>query len=302
MGELETYANNMANSPLWVVTTDRDPIFPTAQMSPHLEMARRAGGDIVYRQHEGLHELGYADVEMPLVERFLRRHPRDPIPTRIDWESAGRRFGRCRWFEILEVGDGEAEPWHVDHNAIVVDDRVSIGFYPDEEHPAEDGIAIGRVVETSFAESVGLRPGDVLLAANGHATPDLDALNAFKATVHRGDAVTLTVRRGEETVELPGRLPDVEKSWLFPRRKPSARARVSFCANRVDVESSRLASFRILVHPDLFRPEKPIRVDWNGRVVHAAIVSPDVRFLLETYLEERDRRNLPVAEIRIGGK
>ena len=59
------------------------------------------------------------------------------------------------------------------------------------------------VSEGSAAARVGVEAGDLVLAFDGAPLPDREALNRAVAGKRWGDAATLTVRRGERTLELP---------------------------------------------------------------------------------------------------
>lgn len=98
---------------------------------------------------------------------------------------------------------------------------------------------------------------------------------------------------------LRGRIPEPENYYVFKREQPSAIARVSFSANRVEIEASRVGAFRILVHPDLIRFEQNLVVRFNWRVVYDARVKPDIGYLLRNFIENRDRGLLYVAEVKI---
>jgi len=298
-GNLPTYAPNFFNTHIYAITTDRDELYPSHKMRVLIDMARHAGGKILYRQHEGSHELSYGSEELPLIASFLERHPRDPFPTRIIYETADRQFGLCRWFAIDRVTTDEPARWHIDYNAALVDDRVTIGFFPDDSYKGS-GVKLGRIVEGDTpARRLGLQPGDVIVRAGTKPINTLEDLSAFKAGVQRGDAIELTVKRGEEELVLKGKIPEPENYYVFKREQPSAMVRVSFSANRVDIEASRVGAFRILVHPDLIRLEQNLVVRVNWRVVYDARVKPDIDYLLRNFIENRDRRLLYIAEVKI---
>jgi dienelactone hydrolase len=299
-GGLATHAPNTANTPIYAVTTFDDGLYPSERMRPTLDMALRAGGDILYREFPGEHDFPYPSDEIPGIIRFLDRHARDPFPPRIVWETATPAFGLCRWFAIDRVTLDEPADWHVDHNAPLVDDRVTVGFQPDYEFEGE-GVRVGLVIEGEGypAEEIGLLAGDVIIAGAGMPIRDLDGLNAYKATVERGDPFELTVLRDGAEVVLDGRLPEPSNYLVFTRDAPSGLARVTYSANRVDVESSRVGAFRILVHPEMIRLEEDLVVRVNGEVVHAEPVRPDLEYLLSSFLKNRDRRLLYVAEVAI---
>jgi S1-C subfamily serine protease len=66
----------------------------------------------------------------------------------------------------------------------------------------QDGTAAGTgvvsVTSGGPADHAGLRPGDVIRAADGTPTPDTQALAAVLAAAHPGDQVTLSVARGAQ--------------------------------------------------------------------------------------------------------
>jgi hypothetical protein len=76
-------------------------------------------------------------------------------------------------------------------------------------------------------------------------------------------------------------------------------ARVSFSANRIDIEGSRVGGFRVFVHPDMIRLERPVVITYNGEEVFNQEVKPDIEFMLRNFLENRDRKLLYVAEIKV---
>jgi poly(3-hydroxybutyrate) depolymerase len=268
-GDLPTFAPNFANIPVYAVTTFDDGLYPSERMRPTVEMARKAGGDIFYREYEGEHDFTYAEEELPRIAAFLARHPRDPFPSRITWEAAQSKFGQCRWFKIDKIAIAEPAPWHRDHNAALVSDRIIIGFSPAEDESIT-GMLVGTIHEDTFAEDVGLAEGDVL-----------------------------EVLRDGQPVLLEGNLPEVENYFIFKREQPSALAQVSFAANQIDVKGSRLGGFTVLVHPDMIRLERNLVVTYNGEVVFDEVVVPNLEYMLRNFLEERDRSLLYVVAIEI---
>lgn len=296
-GDLDTYAPNFYNSPVYAVTTFDDALYPSAKMRPTIEMAQRAGGDVFYRELAGVHGFGYADVEMPLIARWLARHPRDPFPAKVVWEAATAEFGRCRWFQIDEITRDEAADWHKDYNAALVDERITFGFMPaDGEGP---GVAVAKVVDDSPAAEMGLKEGDVIVGVGGRAVADMDDVNAWKDTAARGDAFTLRVTRGDEQLTLEGRLPPPQNYYVFKRQRPSARADATVAGNRVDVRASRLGAITVYVHPDMFNLDEKVLITVNGDVAFDAKVKPDVLFMLGNFLNHRDRKALYVAAAKV---
>ncbi|MEE8639255.1 MAG: PHB depolymerase family esterase [bacterium] len=296
-GDLDTYVPNFYNSPVYAVTTFDDKLYPAEKMRATIEMAQRVGVDVFYRELEGGHGFDYADAEIPLVTRWLARHPRDPFASTIVWEAATPEFGRCHWFQIDEIMREEAADWHTDYNAALMDDRITVGFIPaDGEGP---GVTIAKVIDDSPAAEMGLKEGHVIVGVGDRTVADMDDVDAWKDTVARGDDFTLRVTRGDDKISLKGHLPPPENYYVFKRARPSARANVTFGGNRVDVLASRLGAFTVYVHPDMFNLDEKVLIAVNDKVVFNAKVKPDVAFLLENFLEHRDRKALYVAAVEV---
>lgn len=127
-GDLDTYAPNLANSPIYATTHFGDALYPSERMRATIEMALRAGGRILYRERQGTHGTEDTLPWFPAIADWLERHPRDPLPHRVVWETSTKRFGLCRWLAIDRVTTAKAADWHRDHNVSLTSDRVSIGF------------------------------------------------------------------------------------------------------------------------------------------------------------------------------
>jgi hypothetical protein len=297
-GDLPLYARNLANTPMYAVTTKDDELYPSSRMRPTIEMARRAGADILYRELEGTHDFDYAPSELPRITRFFERHPRDPLPHKLVWEAGGPRYGQCRWFKIERISTAEPAPWHTDHNIAMIDDRVTIGFVPEDSFDGS-GVKVGRVIEETAAGDMGLEQGDIIVVGGDTAIETMDDLVAYKATLRRGGPFELTVVRDQGREVLNGQLPEIGSYYAFKRDVPSGLAEVSFSANRIDVETSRIDAFSILVHPDMIDIEDDLVISWNGETVHEGPVEADIEFMLRNFLQNRDRRLLYVARLHV---
>ena len=298
-GDLPIYAPNMSMTPIFATTTFDDELYPSHKMGPAIEMAREAGADIYYREFPGEHDFDDVVGELPTMARFLERHARDPFPSRIVWEAGSADFGECRWFVIDSITTGEPAPWHEDHNVVLTDDRITIGFQPDYDFEGP-GIRVDILSDGDYpARNVGLRAGDVIVKADAARVDSLQDLNQWKGTVERGDAFQMTVLRDGERAVLRGELPDVAGYFMFKREVPSAAVGADFAANRIEVKTSRVGAFRILVHPDMIVLDQNLVIMVNDEVVFDELVEPDLQFMLENYLANRDRKLLYVAEVVI---
>jgi predicted esterase len=291
----DTYARNFASTPVFATTTFDDELYPSARMRKTIAMARRAGGRISYHERAGRHNGDDLRPLVPDMAEFLVRHPRDPFPSRIVWETTTKQFGRCRWLHVTDVRIEPKAAWHTDHNVALIDDRVSIGF---NLAPHEgDGLKVGGVVDLTFAKMYGLKEGDLVIGMNGQEVKKIEDLNAAKAKVKRGDPVDLTVLRDGKEITISGNLPEISRYLIFQRRNLSGMVRADYAANTFTIDTSCVGAFRLLVYGEMVNLDEPVTVMVNGRQVHSAKVKPDVRFLLASFLADRDRKALPVAEL-----
>jgi len=297
-GGLDLYAPNLSNTPIYAVTTKADELYPSEKMRPTFEMALKAGADMIYRELEGTHEFGYAETEMPRIVRFLERHGRGPFPPKIVWETGDPRFGRCRWFKIDQVSTGDPEKWHKDFNTALVDERITVGFVPDYKFEGK-GIKVSSVLEETAAEAMGLEAGDIIIGGGGLPIEGLDDLVTYKSSLERGNPVELKVLREGARKTLSGNLPEKANYLIFKREVPSGLAHAGYCANSIWVKTSRVGAFSLFIHPDMVNLDEEVTVTWNGEVVYDGSVKPDIAFMIENFLENRDRRLLYVARLRM---
>lgn len=297
-GGKHLYAPNMMNTPIYATTTHDDRLYPTEKMTPTINMAIDAGADILFKSFPGEHDFEDIESDLPFMWEFLERHGRDPLPHRIVWEAAETKHGQCRWFSIEKITPARPARWHRDHNVSMVDDRITFGFMVDYDYDGE-GVYVTRVLEGTAAEKVGLLADDIIVLGEDMRVSNLDDLNAYKQKLHRGGPFGLTVRRGEEHVVLWGNLPEPENYLLFGREKPSARADVVLAGNHIRLRASCLGAFRVLVHPEMVNLDEHIIITVNRKVVFDARVEPDLEFMIENFLENRDRKLLYVAAIDV---
>ena len=296
---LHIYAPNMANTPIYAVTTFSDRLYPSDMMRPTIEMAQRAGGDIFYREFEGTHTFDYADTELPLIVDFMNRHPRDPFPSNIIWETADLQFGQCRWLQINKISTEPLEPWHVDYNTPMVDSSISIGFMSDDNFKG-DGVKVGVIIDAdNIANRSRLQEGDVIIKGNTMPVKNLDDLIAFKASISHGQAISLTVIRNDNEVVLHANVPEPRLSNLFHRAKPAGRINARFGGNRIDIEASRVAECAIFIHPDMIKLENGLKITVNGEMVYESRIIPDIDFMLNNFLANRDRNLIYIARVNL---
>jgi pimeloyl-ACP methyl ester carboxylesterase len=297
---LPTYPVNLFNSPIYAVNSTRDQLFPSNQMRKSIELAIDAGARIFFREREGTHRFDYAEEELPLITEFLMRHPRAPFPEKITWESSIWDFGQCRWLAIDSVADKRPRRWHRKYNGEIVDSTKSIGIYVDDSSSGKGVMVAGIAFGDNLGGRAGLKKGDIIVACNGDEIDDFADLSASTSALRYGDPVTIRVKRGNELLDLQGSLPEPRTYRIFNEIGiPSALIKAEFSGNVVNIQSSRLKAFRILIHPDMFNVRQKIKIVVDGEVVFDELVAADPGFLLKNYWENLDRKLLYVAEVKI---
>ncbi|MDY3026930.1 MAG: RIP metalloprotease RseP [Candidatus Faecivicinus sp.] len=99
------------------------------------------------------------------------------------------------WKRILTVFAGPAMNFLV---AFLAGIAMLCLFYNADVYPV-----VNQVVDASAAQEAGLLPGDAILAANGaEIAQNSDGTQALSQQIAQGGEIRLTVRRGEETLEI----------------------------------------------------------------------------------------------------
>jgi len=300
-GGIHTYFVNLFNRPLYVINTDLDKLYPAAQMTPIMELAQSVGANIFYRIYTGIgHDFDYADVELPLMAKFMETHPRY-LPSTIKWESADPGLG-CMWLAIDSITPQGHEPWYQDYNMEVIDEHVMFGFLDDEKYQGP-GVRVDKTVgDSTLCALVGIKEGDIIIKLGNMIVNNLDDVSKYKEDKKCGDLAEITILRQGQERKLQGRFPGPFKYNLFIRDKPSARVEAQFCANKFSVKSSQLGAFTIYIHPEIVKLDQNIMIELNGKKIYDKKVTASPEFILRNFLKNRDRTLIYVNKITITPK
>src|SRR6185436_3273506 len=101
----EMHGNNLVNAPLYIVNGENDPLYPVAQVEPHIAWLRRMGVSLVFHPQPGAeHNTAWWPTERAPFEQFVHDHPRPAHPALLSWETERvDRFNRNRWLIIDEL-------------------------------------------------------------------------------------------------------------------------------------------------------------------------------------------------------
>lgn len=289
-----TYLPNMKNRSLNVINTDLDGLYPAARMRLLIELALEAEANILYKEYWGIgHVFDYAEDEIPIMINSMKLQPRDIFHPSIYWEAWTPEYGKCDWIEIIEIDSTmEKKSWHQEYQIQLPDDRISFGFYPDDDFDY-DGIMVYNLVEgETTARQMGLEEHDLIIKMDGiliHSLEDMDSLKTFK---QRGDSVSLTVKRYDEEVTLYGQFPDTTYSDAIIYSKPSGAVRADYFGNEFVLETSGVSKLALYIHPDMVNIDLPVKVIINGEIYFDNYIETDREFMMDNFLRNRDRTAL----------
>src|SRR5439155_23408121 len=90
-----------------------------------------------------------------------------------------------------------------------------------------------------------------------------------------------------------------DPAYLFAERKPSGRVDLGRRGNTIEASTQGVKDFTLLLSPDAFDFNSPVKVLTNGRVAFEGRVQKSVATLLKWAGRDNDRTMLFAAELKI---
>jgi predicted esterase len=300
------FVPNLRNSPFFIVNGALDPLFPVREVVPFISLYRQAGVNVVFRPRpEAGHELRWWPEVAPAVDSFIAGTTRSPFPDRITWETDNPdRFPRAYWLRIDELGGMPGDTRFPGFDSIVpLRPEPNLGVRADPT--SRQGVRLRAVELGSTAGRAGLQAGDRVLEANGVPTPDVRSLLQATQGLTWGDSLILVVDRDNIQRRIAvffGAAPGAEATaptLAFPRPRVTGRIEMERQGNDVEVMSSGVRRFTLLLSPSQFNLDDVVRVRANGRLVFEGKVPVRTETMIEWALRDRDRTMLYLAELTI---
>jgi predicted esterase len=298
----QLFPNNLRNKPFFVVNGGRDQLYPTSLVDPIVRHLQDGGVALTYKpQPEGQHNTAWWPDVKDVFEQFVAKHPRDPYPAKLTWETDGadgtlaRAESRAHWLRIDRLRPRGAEEPLADLNEIASRTSPNFGV-------RATGMRVTAVIKGSNADALGLLPGDLVERLNGRVIPDGVPLLDLLETIDAGSRIVLNVRREATSFELAGIFQPqriANTISLFPRPRGSGRVDLVRDGNTVRATTRGVAAFTLLLSPDVFDFAKPIVVVADGRTVFESVVNKDVETLLRWAARDNDRTMLFAGELAI---
>ncbi len=289
-----SYLPNLRNRRSNVINTDLDQLYPARRTRLLMDLAVDAGANMLYKEYYGIgHSFDYAEKEVPIMIESMKVQPRNIFQPSIYWETWTPDYGKCDWLEILEIDSTMSlTDWHKEYQTQLPDDRISFGFFPDDDFDY-DGIMVYNLVDgETTAREMGLQQQDLIIKMDGITIHSLDEMDSLKTFKHRGDSVSLTVKRYDEEIRLYGQFPDTTYYDAIVYSEPSGAVQAKYFGNEFVLETSRVKKLALFLHPDMVNFDNPVKVIINDEVVFDEVIEIDREFMTDNFLRNRDRTAL----------
>ena len=166
-----------------------------------------------------------------------------------------------------------------------------------------NGTRIAQVIKGSTADLLGLRALDTLVELNGKTVKIATDPAEWFENIRPGTEVELLVARNNLPVELKGvydpkpiPVPPVE---LFPHDAPSGRVDLVRAGNTIEATTNGVKAFTLLLSPDQFDFDQPVKVVANGRIVFDGRVAKSLATLMKWSAADNDRTMLFGGELQV---
>jgi len=293
------FVSNLQNSEIYATNTDKDGLYPAAQMRKIVEMIQSVGAKILYKEFWNLgHEVSFLKEEVKFQINFIESQVRNPFSSNLYWETFDLDYGKCDWLEITEIDTIKTKKdWHKFYNTTLLNKRILFGFQNDRDWKKE-GVKVTEVIENSAAEKAGLHIEDIIISFDDQEIKDIEKLIELRDTTKKnGEKFTLTVKRKAEEIILKGQFPEPEEFKAVVEGKHSGAVRARYLGNKYMIDTSCVKSLNVYLHPQMVNFENPVVVEHNGKEIFNEKVEFDRNFILGNFKDNFDRKALWVNKI-----
>ena len=104
---------NLANTSLFIVSGEKDRLYPSAAMQPYVDYMRQTKMNVEFVSIEnGGHNTKWYKKLKPRIEAFKQNNVRDPFPERLRWVTENaKEYNRVSWLRIDELKNEKQSGW-----------------------------------------------------------------------------------------------------------------------------------------------------------------------------------------------
>ena len=292
---------NLQNRDIYATNTDKDGLYPAANMRKIVDLMQTAGANILYKEFWGLgHTASYLENEVIYQIDFMNSQIRNPFSANIYWETVDLDYGKCDWLEITAIDSTKIKKdWHIFHNRTLLSTKLRFGFYNDIEWK-NDGVKVTKIIEESVSENCGLLVDDIIVGFDEYSIKDIDELVELRDTKKKnGDKFTLKVLREDKETILKGQFSEAEEFTAVIEGKQSGAVKARFFGNKFVLDTSQIESINLYLHPQMVNFDNPVIVEANGEEIFNQKVDYDKGFLIKNFRNNFDRKALWVNKIKL---
>jgi hypothetical protein len=177
------FAGNLVNRALFIVNSERDPLYPVSLVAPYVDMLVRGAVTVTFHpQPLAGHDTSWWPTEQPAFEAFVAAHPREAHPPLVSWEAERTdRANRIHWLVIDELGTAATDTPLPDLNRFADPNGSPQQMY--ERRGKSGRVDVRRTGNTFEARSRGVRSFTILASPDAidFAAPVLVTVNGREA-------------------------------------------------------------------------------------------------------------------------
>ncbi|MFH1230691.1 MAG: PDZ domain-containing protein, partial [Planctomycetota bacterium] len=234
------------------------------------------------------HSLEYWGEEKPFLIDFMHNNVRNPFPAKLSLETDNMELRRVHWVQIDEIKNINNNSEMPDYNIIITPTRVRLGIYPDQEYDGE-GVKVKEIEKESLADKLSIQSGDIIVQIDDKEFENLNELMRVIREKKPGDKIDVKIKRDENIQDFTGQFEQFKPQPVFIRDKPSGRLEVIVNNNRIDVKVKNISRYSILISKSQFDIDKKIEVYTNNELSFKGKIKPDLKFMLEQAIRDKDR-------------
>ncbi|MBF0406778.1 MAG: PDZ domain-containing protein [Candidatus Riflebacteria bacterium] len=297
-GGLPTYLTNLSNIPSFVINTTDDNFYPSSRMIKILEVAKKCGADILFRELPGGHDTNFLLQESLKIIDFLESNVRNNFPSRINFETSDLDYGKFLWLKIESLDPFQRKDWHKENNAILPDEKVEMRWIIESDF-SKGGASIKRIFIDTIPSALGLRSGDIIQKIDEVQITSKQVFDEIISKLRRGRDIQLDILRDGKSEKILSRFPQPVWKYVFQYDSPSGIVHAECIGNKIELKSSGVASLSIFVHPDQFDISRKISVYSSGEQVFNDYVYPDKSFMLRNFFRNYDKSLIYINKISL---